>query len=94
MELCYVDDVLEILATPMKNIEGTKAVFKLKGDKAEVPDMYLGALIQKVETADGTECWMMSAEKYVKADVENVELKIAKSNCRLPSHCDTHMVIT
>ena len=29
-------------------------MFKLKGDKAEVPDMYLGASIQKVETADGT----------------------------------------
>ena len=56
----------------MKNIEGIKAVFKLKSDKAEVPDMYLGESIQKVETVDGTECWMMSEEKYVKADVENV----------------------
>ena len=67
MVLCYVDDVLAISATPMKTIEGIKAVFKLKGDKSEVPDMYLGALIQKVETTDGTECWMVSAEKYVKA---------------------------
>ena len=67
-------------------------MFKLKCDKAEVPDMYLVASIQKVETTDGTECWMMSAEKYVKAAVENVELKLAKSNCRLPSRCDTHMV--
>ena len=32
-------------------------MFKLKGDKAEVPDIYLVASIQKVETADGTECW-------------------------------------
>ena len=53
----------------MKTIEVIKAVFKLKGDEAEVPDMYLGASIQKVETADGTECWMMSAEKYLKAVV-------------------------
>ena len=45
MVLCYVDDVLAISATPMETIEGIKAVFKLKGDKAEVPDMYLGALI-------------------------------------------------
>ena len=52
--LCYVDDVLAISATPMKTIEGIKSVFKLKGDKADVPDMYLGALIQRVETADGT----------------------------------------
>ena len=48
MVICYVDDVLAILATPMKNIEAIKAVFKLKFDKAEIPDMYLGALIQKV----------------------------------------------
>ena len=46
--------ILAISATPMKTIEGIKAVFNLKGDKAEVPDMYLGASIQKVETADGT----------------------------------------
>ena len=56
----------------MKNIEVIKALFKLKGDKAEVPDMYLGALIQKVGTADCTKCWMIFAEKYVKAAMENV----------------------
>ena len=58
-------------STQMKTIEWIKAVFKLKGDKAEVPNMYLGASIQKVETSDGTECWVMSAEKYVKAGVDN-----------------------
>ena len=39
MVLCYVDDVFTISATPMKTIEGIKVVFKLKGDKAEVPYM-------------------------------------------------------
>ena len=34
MLLCYVDNLLSIYATPMKNIEGIKAVFKLKGDKS------------------------------------------------------------
>ena len=91
MVLYYVDSVLSISATPMKTIEGIKAVFKLKGDKAEVPDMYLGASIQKVKTADGTECWMMYAEKYVKSAVDNIKLKLAKSKCRLPSCYDTHM---
>ena len=32
--LCYVDNVLAILATTMENIEGIKALFKLKVDKA------------------------------------------------------------
>ena len=39
MVLYYVDDVLAISATPIKTIEGINKVFKLKGDKAEVPDM-------------------------------------------------------
>ena len=56
MLLCYVDNILAILATPIKTIEVIKAMFKLKGEKSEVPDMYLCALIQKLETADGTEC--------------------------------------
>ena len=45
MVLCYVDNVLAIPATPMKTIEVIKAVFKLKGENTEVPDMYLGASI-------------------------------------------------
>ena len=61
MVLYYVEKVLEISATPMKTIEGIKAVFKLKDDKAEVPGMYLGASIQKVETVDVTECWAEEA---------------------------------
>ena len=48
MVLYYVDNLLVISATPMKTIEGIKAVFKLKIDKAELPDMYLDASIQKV----------------------------------------------
>ena len=33
----------------------------------------------------------MSADKYVKASMENVELTLANSNCRLPSCCYTPM---
>ena len=33
----------------------------------------------------------MSSEKYVKAVIENVEARLAKSDLRLPSRCDTPM---
>ena len=79
MVLCYVDDILAISATPIKTIEGIKAVFKFKGDNVEVPDVYLDALIQKVETVDDTEFWMISVEKYVKDAVENVGLKLSRA---------------
>ena len=66
----------------------------MKGDKAEVPDMYLSASIKKVETTDGTECWIMSADKCVKDAVENAKLKLTKRNCRLTSRYNTPMATT
>ena len=62
MILCYVDDVISISEKPMRAIEGIQSIFKLKGDKAGIPDMYLGAGIEKVETASGTKCWTMTSE--------------------------------
>ena len=47
--------------------------------------------MSELETADGTKCWAMSSEKYVKAAIENVEAILAKSDLRLPSRCDTPM---
>lgn len=89
MVLCYVDDVISIGHDPMQAINGIKGVFKLKGDKAEVPDMYLGAGVTQVSTQSGTRCWTLSSEKYLKTAIANVEEKLAKSNLRLPSKCDT-----
>ena len=39
MVLLYVDDVLAISDMPMITMDGIRNVFKLKDDKAEVPDM-------------------------------------------------------
>ena len=54
MVLCYVDDVLAISDMPMRTMDGIRSVFKLKDDKAEVPDVYLGATLSQVETETGT----------------------------------------
>ena len=43
MALCYVDEVLVIAAEPMKTMDVIRAVFNLKGENSENPDMYLGA---------------------------------------------------
>ena len=64
--MCYVDDVLVIAEKPMKNMDGIRAVLKLKGDKAEKPDMYLGASLLELETANGKKCWTMSSEKMLR----------------------------
>ena len=72
MVLCYVDDVLAISNMPIRTMDGIRNVFKLKDDKAEVPDLYLGATLIQVETETGTKCWSMSSEKYVKAVIDSL----------------------
>ena len=84
MVLCYVDDILAISDDPKATLMALTSVFKLKDDKIEEPDVYLGAQLAKVTTDQGIECWTMSAEKYVDASVTNVEEALAKKGLRLP----------
>ena len=64
MFLCYVDDIISIYNKTMEEIEGIQKVFKLKGYKAEVPDMFLHGGISLLERLSGTKCWTISSEKY------------------------------
>ena len=41
--ICYVDDVIFISDDPLHTMKCVQPKFKLKGDKIEEPDMYLGA---------------------------------------------------
>jgi hypothetical protein len=95
MVLCYVDDVMVISHQPSKTIEGIQAIFKLKGDKAGPPEMYLGVTLEKKKNASGVECWTLSPEKYVKAAIENVEERIGelphtKGQCPTPMRTNYH----
>ena len=82
--------MLAISDIPMRTMNGIRSVFKLKDDKAEVPDMYLGASLFQVETETGTKCWSMSLENYVKPATENLKSKLGKSDMHLPK-CRTPM---
>ena len=46
--------------------------------------MYLGASLEQAETKDRTKCWSMSAKKYAKASVVNLEATLAKRDMQLP----------
>lgn len=54
----------------------------------ERPETYVGAQLGTVDIG-GVEFWAMSAEKYVKSAVDNVETALAKRDNRLPSNCYT-----
>ena len=77
--LAYVDDLLSISLNPMKTMLRVKDKFELKGDKIAPPEDYLGAVLGKMKTTSGTECWTQSADKYLAASVENVEAKLKSS---------------
>ena len=87
--LCYVDDVLVISDDPAKTMRRIKSQFKLKGDKTDEPDVYLGASLSQMENEFGDRCWAMSSDKYCAALVNNVEETLAKKGLRLPSKCIT-----
>ena len=87
MVLCYVEDVLCISDDPMKTIKGIQRTFKLKGDKIDEPEDYLGTTLEKTILSDGLECWSMSSTKYVKVSVNNVEETQAKSEKILIGRC-------
>ena len=86
MVLCYVHDVIAIYGMPMGTMDSIRSVFKIKDDKAEVPDVYLGSTLNRIETETGTKCWSMSSEKYVKAEIDNLESKLGKIDMHLPKY--------
>ena len=55
--LCYVDDVLSVSHDSATTLRGLQSTFKLKDDKVEVPEMYLGAQLSKMQV-EGHECWI------------------------------------
>ena len=92
MVLCYVDDILSISDDPKSALLALTSTFKLKDDKIEPPEMYLGAQLGKVQV-DDAECWTMSAEKYVAAAVKSVEESLAKRGLRLPGKVYTPLPV-
>ena len=88
MVLCYVDDILSISDDPKAALTALTSTFKLKDDKIEPPDMYLGAQLGQIQVGDA-ECWSMSAKKYVESAVKSVEESLAKKGLRLPTKAYT-----
>jgi len=76
--LCYVDDVLCMSHDAMNTMKGIQRSFKLKDDKIEEPDTYLGVGLSKMTPANGTVCWSMLLETYCKAAVKSVEQKLSE----------------
>ena len=89
--LCYVNDILCMSHNPGIMLGWMHAIFKFKGDNMEQPKLYLGDQVGQM-IVYGAEGWYMSADKYVRYAVENVEQNITKSNQRLSTRCKNPII--
>ena len=77
MILVYVDDVLYFDHEPGKLMKDLEKLYWLK-DKAETPDRYLGANIDKVQLSDGDVRWSMSSREYLTSAINNLDTELEK----------------
>ena len=73
----------------MTTMKGLKWSFKLKDNKIEEPDVYLGASLSKMINDTNKECLEISADKYCAAAVANITNTLHKKGRRLPNKCTT-----
>jgi len=84
MVLCYIDDVISISYDPISVIDGIRRVFKLKSDKVELPEMYLGCSLLVKANDEGTKCWTMSSHEYIKQSIIVIEEKLNRKGKVIP----------
>ena len=84
--LVYVDDILIIHQEPEKYMSILNEEYRLKEGSVEKPKNYLGACIRPWEFEDGTKCWAIGANRYIKvatdkieSDLENIGRRLAKN---------------
>ena len=81
--LVYVDDLLEISSDARSFILEVAEKFKLRKDKIEPPEIYLGGRIAK-KSLNGKYIWTVSSVDYVKGIIKNIEVGMVKEGMRLP----------
>ena len=59
-----------------------ETMYKLK-DKADAPDRYLSANIDKVQLSDDTVEWSRASYKYITNPIKNLEEQRAKESSKL-----------
>ena len=70
--MCYVNDILFVSLDAKSILGSLQGQFKLKGNKIEPLDMYLGAQLGTMQV-EGNDGWFMSSEKYVKSAIQDIE---------------------
>ena len=81
--LVYVDDLLVVSFNPQQTMDQLSKTFKFKEGSIKTPDSFLGAQLS-LNTNDGRNYWVISAEKYIKAACETVEARMKDRHTHTP----------
>jgi hypothetical protein len=86
-----VNDILVLAEKPREIIDVIAKAYRLKEDSVMEPKSYLGAQIRRHTIPENPtkSVWTMSAEKYLKEAIRNVEQALAKIQKRLPPNVPT-----
>ena len=71
--LVYVDDVLVVSHASGEVMIAIGKQFEIKNNEYGPPTTYLGAGISQVQINNGSMCWSMESQKYVKAAVKTIQ---------------------
>lgn len=90
--ICYVDDVLGVSAEAKELLKEIQRDFKLKKDKIEPPEIYLGARLE-MKNLNGKKMWTMCSRDYIKLAVQNIESRLQDFGLKLPGKVSTPMIL-
>jgi hypothetical protein len=85
MILVYVDDLLILSEDVGELLKLINASFKLKADSIGPPTTYLGAQVEPFTLPGDASVWSMSARKYVKESIKNVQSMLEEDGLTLPT---------
>jgi hypothetical protein len=87
----YVDDLLVISEDPSKTMNTLAQFYRLKEGSVGRPTQYLGAQIKEYRFPHDPlqTSWSMSADKYLKEALQNVENELLKMGKQLPTRANT-----
>ena len=83
--LVYTDHILCISMSADAILDKMDQEFLLKKNSIGEPKQYLGASVKKFQKEDGTWCWAMGSEQYVKEAVRNVTNWLSNRGLKLKS---------
>ena len=89
--LVYVDDILAISEKATDVMKEIQEKFKFKKNNISPPEIYLGGRLER-KPLNGRNVWTLTSKDYVKAIINNIEIRLKQTGDKLSSKAITPMI--